>query len=239
MITLAFGMVVLLGTAIQRVTGLGFALVSAPLLVTVLGARDGVRMTLLLGFVVAAFVLSSCWRSIEPKTVVMLLAGAVVGVIPGALVAARLPASRLTVLVGSLAVLALATIFFKVKLSFLDGTPGRLGTGVVSGFMNQTSGLSGPPLVLYATATSWAHLPYLATTQCYFIGLNTVSLSIPGLPELDPTTWLAAGIGMLIGLVIGRFAASRTPEPLARKLVVCVALAGSVVTIAKGIAMWN
>lgn len=177
MTTAALGLIVLLGAAVQRVTGMGFALVSAPLLVAVLGAHNGVKLAQVLGLIAAAVIFFAVWRNAEPKTAAVLLAAAIVGVIPGVWVSSVVPAALLTVLVGLLALASIGAVVGSARARVLRGTGGQLGAGALSGFMNVTSGLGGPPIVLYAVSTDWRHENYLATSQLYFVGLNILSLA--------------------------------------------------------------
>ena len=72
---------VLLGAATQRLTGMGFALVSAPLLVAVLGPLTGVQLLQVFGIFASALVLAQvCWRR-GPHSVLLMLP-VVVGIFP-------------------------------------------------------------------------------------------------------------------------------------------------------------
>ena len=68
--------------ATQRITGLGFALVSAPLLVLAEGPHNGVLLANLLSLVTNLVVLAQTWRSVEPRRVA-LLAVAALCLVPG------------------------------------------------------------------------------------------------------------------------------------------------------------
>ena len=66
-----------LGAAAQSVSGIGFALVSGPLLFTVFGAREGVRVAVVLSMLVNAGVLvrehrAVMWRRVMPVLVTAL-----------------------------------------------------------------------------------------------------------------------------------------------------------------------
>jgi uncharacterized membrane protein YfcA len=100
---------VFVGAVAQRVTGLGFALVVAPVLVILLGPFDGVMIVNLCSVLSASLVLSAVWRDVEWRRYRLLAGPAVVGIVPGALLAYLLPEPALEIGIGGLLVAALTT----------------------------------------------------------------------------------------------------------------------------------
>lgn len=230
----AVGSFVLLGSATQRITGMGFALVASPLLTLALGARVGVQLTQVLSLAASLLVLAQVWRSVEVTKALLLFVPALVGVVPGAFVSRTLPAPVLAVVVGALVVGALLAMACSTRARVFKGTAGLASAGFLSGFMNVTAGVGGPAVVLYALSAQWRHEAFVATVQLYFAALNVASLLAVGWPPLDGPTWAIALASLALGLVAGNALASRVPYEAARKLVFGVALTGSLATMVKG-----
>ncbi|MDQ1374120.1 MAG: uncharacterized protein QOJ09_1458, partial [Actinomycetota bacterium] len=67
------GLAVAAGAVAQAVTGLGFSLVSAPLLIALAGPRDGVRLNLVLSVLVNVVLLVPQRTHVRRRDVVRLL----------------------------------------------------------------------------------------------------------------------------------------------------------------------
>lgn len=226
---------VLVGAGTQRITGMGFALMASPLLVLALGVDDGVATSQVLTLLASVIVLTQLWRSVEWRRAGLLFCAAVVGVLPGAWLSRQLSAPVLAILIGTLVIVALVAVVADERARVFRGTSGGAAAGFLSGFMNVTAGVGGPPIVLYRFSIDWAHLPYVATVQVYFIGLNTASLLARGRPDLEGTMWLGVIGALIVGLVVGDRLAHHVTDRQARALIVAVALGGSISTVVKGL----
>lgn len=230
------GAAVLLGAATTRLTGMGFALVATPLLVLLLGTSNGVSLLLVLGFIQAPILVYQLRRDVEVKTALLLLAAAIVGIVPGAWLVNTLPAPVLAIVVGVLILVGITATVASEKARVFKGTPGLLSAGFLSGFMNSIAGIGGPAVALYALSTGWAHASFVATIQLYFFGLSASTLVARGLPTLEPAAWVVAIVALAAGQLLGAFLMRWVSPALGRRLVIAVAIAGGIATIIKGIA---
>ncbi len=230
------GAAVLLGAATTRLTGMGFALVATPLLVLLLGTSNGVSLLLVLGFIQAPILVYQLRRDVEVKTALLLLAAAIVGIVPGAWLVNTLPAPVLAIVVGVLILVGITATVASEKARVFKGTPGLLSAGFLSGFMNSIAAIGGPAVALYALSTGWAHASFVATIQLYFFGLSASTLVARGLPTLEPAAWVVAIVALVAGQLLGTFLMRWVSPALGRRLVIAVAIAGGIATIIKGIA---
>lgn len=226
---------VLLGATTQRITGMGFALMASPFLVLVLGVTDGVSTSQVLTLIASVAVLFQLWKSVEWTKAMLLILASLVGIVPGAWLARQLSAPVLAIVIGGLVIVALVAVMANDRARVFKGASGGAMAGMLSGFMNVTAGVGGPPIVLYKLSTNWAHGPYVATVQVYFIGLNIASLAAGGTPELDAATWTCAVAALCGGLLLGDRLARRVSDGHARVAIVVVALGGAAATIVKGL----
>lgn len=225
----------LTGAGTQRITGLGFALVSSPFLVLLLGPFTGVLLANALSLIANLVVLAQTWRAVELRKALLLAVPALVAVLPGAWVVRALPAPMLAISVGALVLIALLVMLSSERARVLHGTAGAVTAGALSGFMNVTAGVGGPAITLYALSSRWPHRSFVATIQLYFALLNAGSLAAKGWPQLDPSTWLVAGCGLALGVAVGHRLADVVSPARARGLVVGLAILGSLATVVKGV----
>ncbi len=152
---------VVLAAATQRITGLGFALVSAPLLVLASGPITGVLLANLLSLITNLAVLAQTWRQVDLRRVLLLAVPALCFVPVGQFVARLLSPAVLMVGIGGLVLAALAAVRLLQRTVVFSGKGGAIAAGALSGFMNVTAGVGGPAMALYALASKWPHRSFV------------------------------------------------------------------------------
>lgn len=236
---LFLGLGVLAGALTQRVTGIGFALVCAPLLVLVAGPFQGVVLANLLGLTVNLVVFVTHWRDTEWRKGLFLAIPAVVAIPFGAYVARNVAPAPLMVTIGLLVIVALGAVLLSERARVLRDPSGAVVAGAASGFMNVTAGVGGPAIVLYAVSTRWEHRKFVATFQFYSIFTNLASLVAKGgLPQIAPLAMVVSFGALIVGLVGGQLLARHVDHQLARRSAITLALAGATFTVVKGILAW-
>ncbi|MFJ9443230.1 TSUP family transporter [Kitasatospora sp. NPDC101235] len=232
---LVLGCAVLLGASVQRLAGIGFALVAAPVLVLLLGPRDGVTLSNLAAGVISAVGLLGSWRQVRLPAMLPLILAAACTVPAGAWAAARIPTPGLLIGIGALVTLAALLVLRGVRAAALRGVGGALVAGATSGFMNAAAGVGGPAVSLYAVNTGWTAREFLPNAQFYGVVVNAFSLAGKGVPALSGPAWWLVAVALAGGAAIGRLLAGRVPEGRARMVVLGLALAGGLTTLAKGV----
>jgi uncharacterized membrane protein YfcA len=233
------GLGVVAGALTQRVTGIGFALVCAPLLVLVAGPFQGVVLANLLGLTVSAVVFVTHWRDTEWKKGLLLAVPALLAIPFGAYVARNVPPAPLMVTIGLLVIVALGAVLLSERARVLRGRSGAAVAGATSGFMNVTAGVGGPAIVLYAVSTRWEHRKFVATFQFYSLFTNVASLAAKGgLPGVGALPLAVSFGALVVGLVGGELLSRHVDHQLARRSAISLALAGATFTVVKGILAW-
>ncbi|MEJ2886345.1 TSUP family transporter [Actinomycetospora aeridis] len=226
---------VLLGAITQRTTGLGLALVGGPFLVAVLGPRDGVSFGNALQVVLCLIVLIRTHRGVDLRAAGLLLAGAVVAVPLGAVVVDVLPEGPLLVVVGLLALAAVALSLVPRLGAWLDGTRGAVAAGAVAGFVNVTAGVGGPAISAFALARRWSIEVFVPTAQVVLLVINLVALVSKGAPPLGGAVWVTGLVGIAVGVVLGDVVHRRLAPRTARRAVIVLALVGALATVVRGV----
>ncbi|WP_189305536.1 sulfite exporter TauE/SafE family protein [Streptomyces albospinus] len=232
---LLLGGVVMVGACVQWLTGMGFALVAVPALALLLGPSQGVALANCAAGVISAVGLVGGWRRVRLTAMVPLVVASACAVPVGTWVAAQLPRPVLLVGMGLLVTLAVLLVMRGLRVSALTGPKGAVAAGAAGGFMNASAGLGGPPLSLYAMNADWTVHEFVPNAQFYGIVVNAFSIAANGVPQLGATGWAIAVAAMVLGAVIGKVLAACVPDGRARQLVLLLALAGGLSTLAKGV----
>lgn len=234
-VDLVLGGIVLLGASVQRLAGIGFALVAVPALVLFLGPAEGVVISNCAAGLISAVGLVEGWRQVRLGAMVPLVVAAACTVPAGAWAAAQLPDQVVLVGMGVLVSAAVLLVMRGVRVPALRGLKGALAAGATSGFMNSSAGVGGPAVSLYAVNADWTVREFVPNAQFYGVLVNAFSVAAKGVPQLTIPAWLLVVAGIAAGAVIGRVLAARVLERRARRIVLLLALAGGLTTLAKGL----
>ena len=231
-------LVILAAAAVQRIAGVGFALIVSPALVLLQGP-DGIVLSNLLGAVVCAVVLVSVWRDVDGRRALLLAPAGLLGVFPGVYLSSHLSPGPLQVSIGLIILIGLSGALVSKRLVLSPATGTTLASGFGSGFMTASAGVGGPTLTFYAITTRWEQRPFAATVQISFMSQAILSLTLKGfspLPDVLPVLAMFAAMGT--GTWLGRLVAGRVPAQTARTVAVVVAIVGSIATTVKGLLTW-
>ena len=233
-IATAVAFAVMIGALLQRVSGSGLALVSAPLLTLLLGPTTGVMVVNVCS--VAALIFTRVRRDVEWLRYRALALASIVGVVPGSLLVATVPEGWLALIVGLSVLAALtATLIARVEASKEHHRGPALAAGVLSGLMSTTAGVAAPPVTIYAIYSRWPQQSFAATLQPFFLTVAALSLSTKvsaGVgAQPDWRVGVCAALGLLVGVTVGGVLAGRTDPTHARIVAVTLAYLGAVATV--------
>jgi uncharacterized membrane protein YfcA len=218
------------------VTGLGFSLVCAPVLIAVLGAREGVRTALVLSTLLNLALLARTHRDVLVRSGALLLVPSV-GATPFlAWGASRVDATVLTIVAGAFTVVSAAALLSGLRWSRGAAPAWAVVAGVVSAAMNVVGSIGGPALALYSVNAGWPPARARSTLQVIFLASNLVALVSLGLPaSRDGLRWAGLFGALVVGWIAGLRLHRSVPEHGARVATLLVAAAGGVVAIGRAV----
>jgi uncharacterized protein len=219
-----------LGAAVQAITGFGFSLVSAPFLIAAYHAPEGIQINLVLSVVLNLSLTVVNRRSIEFRSAATLFVPAALATVAVGLALKSYAGTAWTIAAGALCLLGTLVVWSGASFPRLRGTVATAVVGSLSGAMNVTTGVGGPPVVLFAINSRWSPAVSRATLQAYFLGINAIGIATLGLPHQLP---LAVIVAVAAGVVLGSVLSGRLPVQLVRRGSLVLAAVGSVLVIVR------
>lgn len=228
-----------IGAAAQSATGFGVALLLAPVLFAVAEPPDAVLMVLVgaLGHNLLIVVTRRRHLDVRRGDVAVLVAGAVPGLLIGALLVTSLPKPPLQFAVGAAIALAVALrLHAPARAAERQGWETGAPVGFLAGLLTTTVGINGPPMVVWLRA-SGAGFPQLRDTLAVvFLVLHV--LAIPGVASQGGTVSTGAlaalGAGLLVGHVAGMQAGTRLGSGRLEGALVALLVAAACASMAAG-----
>jgi uncharacterized membrane protein YfcA len=233
----------LVGALGQRALGMGFGLVTMPVLVLVLGPLPAVVAVNVLGALTSAVVIPQVRRLIPWRRLSLLLLPALAGVLPGVLLARAADEALLEIVVGVLILAGVGgTLWLRRADKPLEGDVPVVVTGAIAGLLNASVGVGAPALGIYGALGDWPQRTYAAALQPFFLVLSIVTvasktaLSPADLPPWSWWTWGLVALPLIGGVLIGHRVAARLPERTARGVILLISVLGGVSVLWSGIA---
>ncbi len=233
-------LVLAVGCCVQRVAGLGFGLLAAPVMALLLGPVQGVVLVNATAVLTAGLVLTRVRPDVDWRRFSLLGGAALVGIVPGAVLALSVPSAWLELVVGVLVLVALATTLLAGRAPAVSGRAPAVGAGLLAGVMNATAGVGGPAFSVYGVASRWPQRSLAATLQPLFMLTGAASAATklvldPGaLPDVGWPALVAVVVAVLVGVAAGDLLARRTSPARARAALVVVASLGALAVAARG-----
>lgn len=218
----------------QSITGFGLAIIATPLLII---SYDAKLVVVILQFVglCANFTQSiQLFKNINLKLVLYLTLGALIGQPLGLFVYDNVSNTTLKMIV-SIAILVFLILmkFFNTRIP--ENNRNSAITGFLSGLLATTTGMSGPPLVMYLAYTKQEPKVIRATCVSYFCLVNITSL-LGFYLNGEPMAFAASQAilllpGLALGLILGSFAFKHVSAELFRQLIFGMLLVSCIYTI--------
>lgn len=217
---------------VQGCAGFGFSMVAVPPMMMVMPPTTVVPILCLLSMLNSAYLALHYRRHILPRLVGPLIAGGLVGIPAGMLLLTRLSGPGFKILCGTLIVAVAIALFTGWRHPIQKRVLALCSMGVLSGALNASMSLSGPPVILFLASQDTPRDVFRANLVAYFTLIN--ALAIPafiawGLVTREVMLDTLAFVPILIpATLLGARMGGRIPEKSFQKLaMVCVAILGA------------
>ena len=217
------------GALAQSVSGIGFALVGGPLLFTVFGPREGVRVAVVLSMLVNIGVLVREHRAVMVRRVLPVLVTALAATPLLVHVLSSVETRALRAAAG--AVIVIGVVLVAAGRTRDGGVVGGVVAGLVSATMNVLASAGGPAVAVYATGAGWEPGRLRATLQAYFLALNVVTVLTLGAPHWSVSRAAVLIAALVVGAALGAVLAPRVSHTMARAVTLVLAAAGGLAVL--------
>ncbi len=223
------------GSFLNSLAGFGFALVTVPLMALAVGPKEAVVLSAVYGLLSNGGVALRHRGDVEVPVVRRLFLGSLLGMPVGLALLVVVPAAPLQVAI-SVTVLVSVVVLARGWV-IADPHPSvDLAAGAVSGILNTSVGVSGPPVVMDLHGRSLAKGPFRASAAGYFGLAGVVALALfAAAGRLDATLVVSAALALPawpLGSAVGGLVHNRFPEERFRDLVLWLLVATALVTLA-------
>lgn len=233
---------VVLGATLQRASGTGVGLVVAPVLALLYGPAHGVLLTNVTTTVSGFLLTLTARRQVDWSAYRSIAVWSLPGACVGAILVKELTENILQIAVGTIVLVSLLTSMVIPQLPHLQGAWTRRAAGLIGGTFNTTAGVAAPAMVAYANVSRCGQASFAATMQPTFMTMGFVSVVLKSfvLPVDGgglPPWWVLPSLGaaVALGSALGVALAHRISGEAARHVAVCLALAGGLLVLARGL----
>ena len=203
-----FAIVITVGAAafIQGVTGFGFGLVAVPILLGMASLSVVAPLVALCTLTINSFLWLYYRRSFDGSVVGRLLAGAVVGILPGFWVLQHVPAGGILTVLGLMIVAYSLYSLVKPTLPVLKSPYWIYLTGFLSGTLMGSYNLPGPPAILYGNSQRWPQKAFKGNLTSFFWANGVLAVTGHSLQHRINGALFHQYLTVLPGLIVGLIA---------------------------------
>lgn len=223
--------------AMSALTGFGYALVAAPFLVLVFPPQQVVPVVMVSWIPLAVLLLGEARGAMNLRRIGGWLAGAVVGIPLGVYGLAHIAAGPMRMAIGAITVTTALAMWVRPARPFRREAAAAPFAGLLSGLLGGASGMSGPPVVLFAINQGWPPAETRANLIGYFVAKHAialVSLALFGVLDrqaVELSLWAMPGLAA--GAAVGLYLKSRVPPRHFRQVALVLVLVGGGLAIAR------
>jgi uncharacterized membrane protein YfcA len=168
--------IVFFAAAVSGLAGFGFSIVSVPMLLFIYGPPTVITLNKVLTLGTTWVNLIDSWRFISWRRLARILPFAFAGLFGGIAILEAVDADAIKLAVGVM-VIGFALLLLSGRIRHLPERPWMAPvTGLASGVSSTSTGMSGPPLVLFFTVIGLGVQVFRATSITYFLTLDAAGL---------------------------------------------------------------
>lgn len=233
LLIIAFG-----SSILQGITGFGFALIACPLCLLYFSQSTVVVVLTVISFVLNIFLLKKINADVDKKLIRTLIISGLIGVPIGVFALTRINPSILKLSVAGMSLLC-AFIMMSSKIRIKENSILTTSVGTLTGFLQASIGLSGPPIALTLTSYGMETTSMRKTLAIFFLALNIISLPLFLMNNILTTDKFLLAIStipvVLIGGQLGNKFAGLLPQSTFKYLTIIMVIGLSVQMIVKTI----
>lgn len=194
---------VVFASFVRGVSGFGLILVLAPILLLILSPTDVVVITLLLGLMSNSLVIFYFFKNINLMKILPIAVSSTFGIPVGAWIITTVSPSTLKVIIGGVTVASAILLSLGLSKKFKREKLVSSIAGLISGVLASSTGMSGPPVVLFMHNQNWERELIQSSLAIYFSYANIVSLLALGVSGLVNIPVIISAVSLIPALLAG------------------------------------
>lgn len=240
-----YGLIIIfLSSIIQGITGFGFALLAVPLLTIFIlpgesqplfTVEQAIPILICYGLLTSLFIILKSHRHIKLKEIWVMILFGIIGIPIGYFILEAVDPDLLKLIAGFIIIIAAIVLMkgYVIKLKSYSLT--SMIAGFLSGLLNGSLSMSGPPIVLFLSNQNVEKEYFRANITVYGIITNIIAIAIFAFNRKMNLHVLAyAGIltpALIIGVLSGIIISVKVNEKLFKKLTLLLLIATGVMSV--------
>tara|TARA_Y100000310_G_scaffold101298_1_gene99301 strand:+ start:4960 stop:5697 length:738 start_codon:yes stop_codon:yes gene_type:complete len=231
--------IIFLAGITSGLTGFGFALVSVPLMMLFLPLKTITPIILLLQILINLFLLFEARKFVNLKRIWPLILVGILGIPLGTYLLIFLDVTILKISVGLIIILFAIAFLIGFKKEIKKEKSAFAIVGFISGILNGSTAMGGPPVVLFFTNQNIEKRIFRANLIAYFTALNLITIPfflIGNLITLETIGYTALFMpALFLGGLTGTKLIHKINEKLFKKIVLIIIIVSGLLSTASGL----
>ena len=224
---------------IQGLAGFGFSMVSIPILIILIEPQLLTPTIIIHSVIINIFLFMKVRKDVQLGRIWPLVAAAIVGIPIGTWLLGAVDADILRLFVGLFIMLIGLAYIRNFRIEIKNEKLAFLPVGFISGILNGSITLSGPPVVLTLTNQEVPKKTFRANMIAYFMLLNLATLPFHFMKGFFTDICIDLSImllpGMLLGALVGTMLVKKVDENNFRRMVLVLVIVSGFVSLIAGI----
>lgn len=231
---------ILLASLVQGITGFGFALIAVPLLSLFIPELINITPIIVIySFLTNIIIVYKTRQYIDLKKIIPLIVFGIIATPLGTYILLYVNVNTLKIIVGTVITITALAMQKNYKIKIKNQNVSYGVVGLLSGFLNGSAGLSGPPVVLFLTNQNTDKDVFRANLTFYGIATNIFAIILfisKGIINTSVLNFSAIYLpALIIGVLSGIKISSKINETLFKTLTIYLILFLGLYTVASTI----
>ncbi|MTI66221.1 MAG: sulfite exporter TauE/SafE family protein [Firmicutes bacterium] len=233
--------IILISGLIQGMTSFGFSLLALPLLGLILPIKIVVPILVIYSLVINAIIIYKIREDVHLGRIKYLIIAGIISTPLGTYLLLILNENTLKVVIGIIISISAISMLkgYKINIESKRENISYIPVGLISGILNGSVSLSGPPVILFLANQGVKKQIFRANLTSYFLILNIITIPtyfFGGLITKDVINhtiilFPALIIGVLLGIKLG----NKVDEKIFKKLTLILVISMGILSIISGI----
>lgn len=203
------GAAIFIAAVVRGYSGFGFSMISTVSLTLVMPPAEVVPVILLLEVIASGWLLPQVWKQVDWTSLAPLSAGVVIGTPIGLLALVSIPAAPMRAGIALVALGFVALMWRGWHQSRMPQTATVISIGALSGLLNGSTTMGGPPVILFYLSGPAGAAVSRASMIVFFLGTDLIALAMAFFAGVITTQTGLFGICAMPPLLAGIFCGNR------------------------------